>query len=62
MGTEGIAAMAYLASQGRLKQLDMLNLSGNEGLTNQDINALARAIGARKSWKNFIWKGWMWTK
>ena len=46
MGDKGIAALASLVSQGRLKQLVDLNLRGNGDVTNQGIISFAKAIGA----------------
>lgn len=47
MSDEGIAAIANLVSQGRLKQLNgVLDLSENEDVTNEGIVALARSIDA----------------
>lgn len=46
MGDGSIAAMANLVSQGRLKQLKGVDLSENEGVTNEGVVALARSIDA----------------
>lgn len=44
MGDQGLVALASLIDQGRLVQLEALNVSGNESVTDQGYIALARAI------------------
>lgn len=47
LGDVGMTALASVVSQGRFEQLEFLEFSGNEGITNQGIVALARAIETR---------------
>jgi hypothetical protein len=47
LGDVGKAALSSLVYQGRFEQLELLNFSGNGGITNQGIVALARAIEKR---------------
>jgi len=43
----GMTVVSSLLYQGCFEQLQLLNLSGNRGMTNQGIVALARAIETR---------------
>lgn len=47
MGNGGIAVLASLVDQGRMKQLKMLDISDNNALTQRGIITFARAIDAR---------------
>jgi hypothetical protein len=47
MGDEGITALASFESQGRMEELEDLNISKNEAVTGKGIIVLARAINAR---------------
>jgi ribonuclease HIII len=47
MGDGGIEALASLVYEGRMQQLEDLNLDGNNDLTDEGITALARAINVR---------------
>lgn len=47
MGDEGISALALLVSQGRMEDVDELDIGNNDAVTQKGIIALAHAIYER---------------